>query len=188
VARIRTAADAGAAATDPDAARAALQSMSALAAQAGEVVDNLLTLARMDAGAVELRAEKMRLDQLVADVVEHHPGVTFVGDSSVVTADPALIRRAVDNLVTNAVRHAMGTQVTVTVQGPIITVSDRGPGLDPRVQEHLFERFVTSPRTGGSGLGLSIVLEIARAHGGTVLGRNRTDGPGAEFVLALPAS
>jgi two-component system OmpR family sensor kinase len=187
VARIRTAADAGASSTDPARAQAALQSMSALAAQAGEVVDNLLTLARMDAGAVEVKAEKMRLDQLVGDVVEQHPGVTFVGASSVVTADPALIRRAVDNLVTNAVRHGGGDQVTVTVNGPIITVADRGPGLDPRVEERLFDRFVTSPRTGGSGLGLSIVLEIARAHGGTVIGHNRADGPGAEFVISLPA-
>jgi len=188
VARIRIAAEAGAAATDPGEARAALASMAGLAEQAGDVVDNLLTLARLDAGAVEVRAEKLRLDQLVADVVEHHPGVTFVGGSSVVTADPALIRRAVDNLVTNAIRHALATDVTVTVQGPVITVADRGPGLDPRVQERLFERFVTSSRTGGSGLGLSIVLEIARAHGGTAIGRNRTDGPGAEFVIALPAT
>ena len=186
VARLRTTAEGGLVDGDPVRTAAALRSVSTLAGQAGDIVDNLLTLARMDAGAVTVKPERMRLDQLVADVVEQHAGVTYEGGSSVITADPALVRRAVDNLVTNAVRHADGRDVTVQVHGGVITVADRGPGLDPTVAPHLFERFVTSPSTGGSGLGLSIVAEIAAVHGGTIVGRNRLDGPGAEFVLSLP--
>lgn len=186
VARLRTAAEGGLVAKDPEATRAALQSMSVLAEQAGEVVDNLLMLARMEAGAVSVQAERLRLDQLVGDVVADHPGVVFEGASSVVTADPALIRRAVDNLVTNAVRHARGAEVVVQVHGPTVVVLDRGPGIDVEVLPRLFDRFVTNPVTGGSGLGLSIVREIAEAHGGTVTGRNRADGTGAEFWLSLP--
>lgn len=187
VARLRTTAEGGLATDDPDRKAAALLSVSTLAGQAGDIVDNLLTLARMDAGAIVVKAERMRLDQLVADIVEHHAGVTYEGESSVVRADPALVRRAVDNLVTNAVRHAGAAGVTVHVHGPVVTVADRGPGLDPTIAPRLFDRFVTSPATGGSGLGLSIVAEIAAVHGGTVIGRNRVDGPGAEFVLTLPA-
>ena len=183
LARLRTTADAGA--TDPASAPDTLATLSAIAAQAGVLVDDLLTLARMDAGAVVLDRQKLRLDQLVADVVEQHPGVTFSGDTSIVEADPALVRRAVENLVANAVRHGGGIEVTVTVAGPAITVTDRGPGIDPAVLPHLFDRFTSSPTTGGSGLGLSIVRQIAEAHGGTVTARNRDDGQGAELVLMI---
>ncbi len=187
VARLRTTAEGGLAASGDEQRATALRSVAVLAAQAGDVVDNLLTLARMDAGAIAAAPERMRLDQLVADVVEHHEGVRYEGGSSVVRADPALVRRAVENLVANAVRHGGAASVVVTVDGPVVTVADRGPGIDPTVAPHLFDRFVTSPTTGGSGLGLSIVAEIAAVHGGTIVGRNRLDGPGAEFVLTLPA-
>jgi signal transduction histidine kinase len=104
----------------------------------------------------------------------------------VVSADPALARRAVDNLITNAVRHAGAEEIVVRVAGGVVTVADRGPGIDLEVLPHLFTRFVISPTTGGSGLGLSIVREIAIAHGGTVEGHNRADGRGAEFILTFP--
>lgn len=184
LARLRTTAEAGA--TDPSTAVEALSSIAALAGTAGEVVDDLLMLARMDAGAVALDAQKLRLDQLVADVVEQHPGVTFSGAASIVVADPVLVRRAVENLVTNAVRHGGGAEVTVSVAGGVIVVADRGPGIEPAVEPFLFERFRSGATTGGSGLGLSIVRQIAEAHGGTVDGGNRADGKGAEFALSLP--
>lgn len=102
--------------------------------------------------------------------------------------DPAMIRRALDNLVQNAMRHTSeGGSVTLTAAaepGQIrLVVADTGPGIDPSVRDTLFEPFVTS-RADGTGLGLAIAREMAQAHGGTLVVRD--DAHGAVFTLTLP--
>ncbi len=101
--------------------------------------------------------------------------------------DPAMIRRALDNLVQNAVRHTPpGGSVTISASiamGLAITVADTGPGVAPELRDTLFEPFVTS-RADGTGLGLAIAREMVQAHGGTLTLQETATG--AAFTLSLP--
>jgi signal transduction histidine kinase len=101
-------------------------------------------------------------------------------------------QRLVGNLVDNAVRHAQ-TQVTVTLTADentaVLTVSNDGPGVPVGDRERIFERFTRlddarSRVSGGAGLGLAIVREVAQAHGGSASVAEA--GPGATFVVRLP--
>ncbi len=106
-----------------------------------------------------------------------------------VTADRDMLRRAVLNLVLNAV-DAMPEGGTLTVsassgpQGIDLTVSDTGQGLSEEAQRRAFEPFYTTKR-GGTGLGLAIVYRIAEVHGGAITAANARNG-GAVFTLTLP--
>ncbi|WP_097972933.1 HAMP domain-containing sensor histidine kinase [Streptomyces sp. gb14] len=167
-----------------------------LAEGMGSLVDGLLTRARLMSGTAVLAVEPLRLDQLVEAVVEDAPTdghrVTVEAREAVVVADPDLVRRAVANLVGNALvhGHAPGApaevEVKVAVDGAstAVTVEDTGPGLPPEVAGALFDRFRSGSRS--TGLGLSIASWVAHAHGGSL-----TAGPGrrggARFVLRLPS-
>ncbi|MGW3331597.1 sensor histidine kinase [Streptomyces rubiginosohelvolus] len=167
-----------------------------LAEGMGSLVDGLLTRARLMSGTAVLAVEPLRLDQLVEAVVEDAPTdghrVTVEAREAVVVADPGLVRRAVANLVGNALVHGRApgapaeVEVTVAVDGAstTVTVEDTGPGLPPEVAGALFDRFRSGSRS--TGLGLSIASWVAHAHGGSL-----TAGPGrrggARFVLRLPS-
>ncbi|MEU6310684.1 HAMP domain-containing sensor histidine kinase [Streptomyces sp. NPDC047014] len=155
-----------------------------------DVVDNVLTRGRLQAAGSagpELRAVPLRLDQLVELACEELAGgphvLTTSLDASVVTADPALVRIAVRNLLDNALRHgrtpapghgAARAEVHVMVRGATVAVADRGPGIAAADLPALTERF-RSPG-GGTGIGLSLVSEIATAHGGTLTADLRPGG------------
>lgn len=163
-----------------------------LAEGMGGLVDGLLTRARLMSGTATLAREPLRLDQLVEAVVadasvEGHR-VTVRTEESVVNADPDLVRRAVANLLGNALTHGhlpgvpADVRISVGREG-VVTVDDAGPGLPPEVAGALFERFRSG--AGSTGLGLSIASWVAHAHGGT-LTADRGDRGGARFVLRLP--
>ncbi|WP_432024430.1 sensor histidine kinase [Streptomyces parvus] len=166
-----------------------------LAEGMGSLVDGLLTRARLMSGTAVLAVEPLRLDQLVEAVVEDAPTdghrVTVEAREAVVVADPDLVRRAVANLVGNALvhGHAPGApgevEVTVAADGPstTVTVEDAGPGLPPEVAGALFDRFRSGSRS--TGLGLSIASWVAHAHGGSLTAEPGRRG-GARFVLRLP--
>ena len=99
--------------------------------------------------------------------------------------DAGQIRRALDNLVLNAIQAGGSVVLSAAVEEDalLIRVSDDGPGLPESVAAHLFEPFVTA-RADGTGLGLSIVREIAAAHGGRAT--YRPGNPGGVFELMLP--
>ncbi|SHN26326.1 sensor histidine kinase [Cryptosporangium aurantiacum] len=197
VATLRTLAEAALA--DPGQRSDLLPRAVALSARMGGIIDDLLTRARLNAGVQHLNKEPLRLDQLVESIVEQMvdpvggPGardrVTFTADECTIRADAHLVTRAVANLIENALRHGhhpgVPAEVDVVVRQPgRITVSDRGPGVDPAVASALFGRFQSS---GGSiGLGLSITLWAADLHGGTLTAAPRPGG-GAVFDLSLPA-
>ncbi len=115
--------------------------------------------------------------------------VDLSADGSVCTVRPQLFERAVSNLVDNALKFdTSGGPIEVDVTKGTITVSDRGPGIEDGQESVIFERFhrATSARTlPGSGLGLSIVADVASSHGGSVFARRRTGG-GAEVGFTLP--
>ncbi len=164
---------------DPD----VLEDITADAARLGDLLDDLLALAREDAAA-PAGGEPVDLAQLAreADADE-----VVAPDSVVVFGERPALERAVGNLVRNARRHGSGA-VTVAVERngdrARISVADEGPGLTPEQAEHAFERFWRGPdaSTPGSGLGLAIVRAIAERHGGTV------GVAGSRFTIDLPAS
>ncbi len=105
--------------------------------------------------------------------------------------DEKSLGRAVENLLINALQHsppggriALGAEVSA--ERCRLLVSDTGPGVAPTDAERIFEPFVTT-RAAGVGLGLSLVREIAEAHGGTARCLSQTEGmPGATFVIEIP--
>jgi two-component system, OmpR family, sensor kinase len=162
-----------------------------LAQRMGDIVDGVLMRARLAAGVEELDIQPIWLDQLVSAVVEQTPvqdaKVTVTTSPTRVDADPGLVRRAIANLLDNAVRHGRqpgsGASVHITVAGGRVVVADHGPGIDPAVAREQFDRFASG---GGShGLGLAIVRWVAQAHNGTLRVYNAEDG-GAIFELSLP--
>ena len=117
--------------------------------------------------------------------------ITLVTDApAVVDGRRAMLDRAVSNLVDNALKFSpSGAEVELTVRGSTIEVADRGPGIDPQDRDRVFDRFyrATSARTlPGSGLGLSIVSQVAALHGGSVRLDPR-EGGGTVARLDLPS-
>ena len=173
-----------------------------------QLADDLLTLARSDAGVMQPRLQRTdaaerarstaaRLERRASDKdVEIH--VRSNGDTHGIF-DPGLIDQLLWNLVDNALKFTpAGGRVHVTVDGAReaieIRVADTGPGIPPADLDRVFERFYRSDlsrtphsETAGTGLGLSIVSAIVDVHGGTVRARNR-DPTGAELVVRLPGS
>jgi two-component system, OmpR family, sensor kinase len=161
-----------------------------LARRMDTIVDDVLMRARLTGGAETLAVEPVWLDQLVATLVEETPcggaEVTVITAPTVVTADPVLIRRAVGNLLDNALRHGRDggspAVVRVTVADGRVIVADRGPGIDPSLADRMFDRFTSLG--GSSGLGLSIVRWVVDAHGGKLrVSGNR--GGGTVFEISL---
>jgi signal transduction histidine kinase len=115
-------------------------------------------------------------------------------DLPLVDGDAASLARATQNLIANAIRHGAGgkwvaIRASADDRGVSISVEDRGPGIAARDLPHLFEPFYRgrgSDRVRGSGLGLTIVKQIAGAHGGSISVDKRREG-GAIFTLRLPA-
>jgi signal transduction histidine kinase len=164
-----------------------------------KLVDDLLLLARSDAGALVPLAVPVDLDEILAGpAARARAGGARVDTSGIrpvqVRGDPHQLARLVANLLDNAVRHAAG-QVTVTLAeeggNAVLAVADDGPGIAPSDAERVFERFTRldearSQSDGGAGLGLAIARDIAERHGGTLV-LDSTVRSGARFVLTLPA-
>lgn len=197
----------------PGRSRAALE--AAVAAAAGDterlirLAQDLLLLARAAEGASFLRPGTVDVPGLLADAARAFAGqarardVTLEvrpGPALTVTADADRLRQAVDNLLSNAIRHSpAGGTVDLAAAGTrrhgqdlvVVEVRDRGPGFPPGFLPHALERFSRadtgrSRAQGGTGLGLAIVEFIARAHGGRAVAVNRPGG-GARVSVELPA-
>jgi two-component system sensor histidine kinase MprB len=177
-----------------DEARRALDDAATELAALTTLVSDLVELARGEER--KLRIEEVQLDDLVGGAVERAksraPEATFVTSLSPTTvqADPVLLERAVLNLLDNAVKYSPpGAPIEVTVREGEVVVADHGPGVADEDVARIFDRFYRSAGARskpGAGLGLAIVREAARAHGGdaTVESTPR----GASFRLSLPAA
>ena len=166
------------------------------------LIENLLTLARADGGALQLRREPLDIGALAEAVCRQaaalHPGreISFAGTPArAVAGDEDLLTQLLWILVDNAVKFtAEGGHVwvAVTQRGAVVqlTVADDGVGLPPGAQQRIFDRFYRADqaRSGaGAGLGLAIAAWIVSAHGGTVVAANNDRG-GATFSVELPAA
>jgi two-component system OmpR family sensor kinase len=187
---------------DEDEYREALTIVGGEAQRLSRLVEDMLVLARADAGGHPLRPVDLYLDELVADcrravdVLATRRGVTIqsAGASEIpFRGDEDLLRQLVLNVLQNAVQHTpAGGAVSVEIcQDPgavRIRVRDGGPGIPPADQERIFDRFVQldpARRGQGTGLGLPIARWIAEAHGGSLT--LESSGPsGSTFSVSLP--
>lgn len=159
------------------------------------MIRDTLAFARDDAGERDATLVELSslLDALVEDMQVGGSAVSITaGPRVVVRGDPRSLRRAIANLIGNAVRYGDRASVALFVEGEraVVTIDDEGPGIDPTQAERLFEPFVRGEAsrnraTGGTGLGLAIVRSIAARHGGSVSLANRA-GRGAMATLVLP--
>jgi two-component system, OmpR family, sensor histidine kinase MtrB len=163
------------------------------------MIEDLLEISRMDAGAASLHREYVLLDELVLETVARHNGGVPVriapkAMGALIHVDKRRMQRALINLLDNADIHAGGvTHVTVDRSNSIVMigVEDNGAGIALDECDRIFERFYRGTAAGrrdatrGSGLGLSLVTEHLRAHGGAVSAENKPEG-GARFVITLP--
>jgi heavy metal sensor kinase len=167
------------------------------------VTDQLLLLARADAGTLRARREAVDVPDLLEEVGERwrhlaaRRGIEIIvtaPDDGIIDADPLLLRRLLTNLVDNAIRHTppngrVQLSAELVDQRWILAVEDSGPGVDRSIRPLLFERFHASghqPPSGGAGLGLSLCAAIVAAHGGSIGLDDNDAGGGARFVVSLP--
>jgi len=159
------------------------------------MVEDILTGARLDAGALTFDMTEVDVNRELEMVVDpfRRAGLDIIlaGTAATVLADRMRLRQVLRNLVSNAQKHggpriAIGTQIRGT--GLVVAVVDNGPGVAPEIEGHLFERFVHDGRrallTGSVGLGLAIARTLTEAMNGT-LKYERIDGH-TVFSLTLP--
>jgi PAS domain S-box-containing protein len=172
------------------------ESMASSSTRLRRLLEDLLTASRLESGTIEFRMNPTPVDALLSAAVTRALGsdpdaqilLTSPPDL-LVEVDPDRLAQAVDNLISNALRHGSPpVQVTAVDAGPRveIRVADAGTGPPARLQSHLFQRFTTGAHR-GTGLGLFIVRELARAHGGDASYELPTPArPGGAFVISLP--
>jgi signal transduction histidine kinase len=165
-------------------------------ARLSKLVDDLLLLARADPATAPAPTCPIDLSTVVNDVAARYPTVRVEGPSGPLwmVGEPDSIGRVVANLLDNAVRHADSTVTIGTGNlgaNHLVTVTDDGPGIPLADRDRVFERFTRlddgrARDAGGAGLGLAIVRELVRRHGGAVsLGDAK---PGLRVEVCLPAS
>ena len=167
------------------------------------LIEEMLVFTRLQAGSPETDLESFQLAPIfeeALDVCQPHLShleieITLPSDSTMIQGQPRMLRRVLDNLLTNAGRYATN-QVRVSCreldEHIIITVEDDGPGIPPDDRERIFEPFVRldasrSRHSGGFGLGLSIAQRIAGWHGGSLRADASPLG-GAKLYLELPTA
>jgi two-component system, sensor histidine kinase len=172
------------------------------------LLDDLLDVARITCGRLELKKSYVAFTSLVAAAVETARPLLETKQQTLETQLPAgavelqvdalRISQALSNLLTNAAKYTdVGGRIRLTAAvdagGPVLSVEDNGIGLSPQAIPKLFEMFsqVHSPvdrAEGGLGIGLALVKGLVELHGGTVEARSAGLGHGSQFTIRLPAS
>ncbi|MDO8459001.1 MAG: DUF4118 domain-containing protein [Burkholderiaceae bacterium] len=187
---------------------ASARAISQQARQLNALVTNLLDMARLQSGQVNLRSDWQSVEELVGSAIRaarHALGNTVVqtnvpADLPLVEFDAALMERVLVNLLENAVKYGVSAapdsqpilvSARVTPTTLVLSVRDHGPGLLPSVKGHeqaLFDKFTrgkTESATPGVGLGLAICKAVVEAHRGTIVAAQAIGG-GSEFTITLP--
>jgi two-component system sensor histidine kinase KdpD len=189
-------------ALDQETRKQLLETVSDEAVRLNRLLENILQMSKLDAGAASPNKQWHVLEEVVGsalrrsqkDLARHELKVRIPPDLPLVFVDGLLLEQVFVNLFENAGRYTPpGSEVTIRadVDGSSlrIAVSDQGPGLPPSSEERVFEKFFRANPSAdggrGSGLGLAICRAIIKSHGGSITASNRPGG-GADFVIRLP--
>jgi two-component system sensor histidine kinase KdpD len=178
-----------------------LQTIQEEAERLNRIIKNVLDMTRLESGAITVNKEWQSLEEIVGvvfnrlgDRLNDHPvSVKIPGNLPLIPFDGLLIEQVLMNLFDNAIKYTpKGTPLELSASESLFTVTvelaDRGPGIHPGEEEHIFEKFVRGRgATGGFGLGLAICRAIINAHGGKIWAENR-EGGGAVFRFTLSAA
>jgi two-component system sensor histidine kinase KdpD len=187
---------------DQDTRRQLLETVADEAARLNRLLENILQMSKLDAGAATPNCQWHVLEELVGsalhrtcrELAQHEVAVHLPNDLPLLNVDGLLMEQVFVNLFENAARYTPeGTEVTIRAaldgKHVRIAISDNGPGLPAGAEERIFDKFYRASPTAdggrGSGLGLAICRAIIKAHGGAIAAANRPGG-GAEFVIRLP--
>ena len=178
-----------------------------IARQAGvltRIVDDLLDVARVTSGKVQLQREAVDTVATIESCLAGLAGrardkgivIEAVTEAAVIEADPVRLEQVVNNLVINAIKYSpAGTTVSLTTAVRDgrwqLRVRDQGIGIAPEMQERVFDLFTQAETSlaraeGGMGIGLTLVDRLVRLHGGHVRLRSDGVGQGSEFVVTIP--
>ncbi|MGO9777826.1 MAG: ATP-binding protein, partial [Terracidiphilus sp.] len=164
-----------------------------------DFLNKSLDVAEAKADALRLNCVPLDLDELLRIMSDlYEPSMSekglqirlHSGGPLTVEADAALLHRMIANLFDNELKHlpaacTINLRLTAVSGGASLAIEDDGPGFEPEVLPHLFERRVKGRESNGHGLGLAFVDAVVRAHGGAVAAFNREQG-GVRIVITLP--
>ena len=168
------------------------------------LVDDLRTLALAESGALRLKREPTNLAGLIRDAVSGFEAQArekdirielALADGEDANVDPQRIREVLTNLLSNALRYTpRGGEIHVSLidtgfgdgRNVTISIADSGPGIEPEMLPHVFDRFFKSSDSGGMGLGLSIAKYLVEAHGGKIWVESEA-GKGTKITFSFPA-
>jgi signal transduction histidine kinase len=171
------------------------------------LVDDLLDIAKITRGKVELQRETVEIADVVSKAMEiasvlfeqrrHRVSIDVVGEDLRLEGDPVRLAQVVANLLTNAARYTdPGGDIRLTAAREdheiVICVKDSGAGISAEMLPRIFDVFFQGQRSsdraeGGLGIGLTLVKTLVVMHGGTVAARSEGLGRGSEFIIRLPA-
>jgi two-component system CheB/CheR fusion protein len=191
---------------ESEAARLACEVVSRQARQMARLLDDLLDVARVTQGKIDIRKEVVDLSELVGDAVEAirarvnergHKLEAVVKDKPLwVEGDPSRLLQIQENLLANAVKYTpRGGCITLSLardgEQAVIRVIDNGQGIAPDMLHSIFDLFFQADRTlargeGGMGVGLNLVRILVDLHGGTISARSEGLGKGSTFEVRLP--
>jgi two-component system sensor histidine kinase KdpD len=163
---------------------------------------NLIHIARLESGTLDLQRKPMAIDDLVDTALVRAHGVlgprrvvtNIPGDLPPLDVDPVLIEQALFHVLENAAKYtpedaAVAITAAAVSGGVTVQIGDEGPGFPAADSERIFGKFYRAnprSRVGGTGLGLAICRGFIEAHGGTISAANRSDRSGAIFTITLP--
>ncbi|MBI9046132.1 MAG: GAF domain-containing protein [Anaerolineaceae bacterium] len=166
-----------------------------------ELIGNLLDSARLQSGHMKMTFQPIRLESNFTDAIARArfyqndlvAEVKYPPDISPIQADPQRLTQVFENLLTNAIKYAPGSPISITIEQEdtftLIHFSDQGPGIPDKYLPHIFERFFRNPENAnkkhGTGLGLYICKQIIIAHHGQISATSES-GKGTTFHISLP--
>jgi signal transduction histidine kinase len=167
------------------------------------LTEDILDVTKIESQSLRFKNERLNLNEVIVNVLSEYESRVKKTENITVTSevkedfklqgDKGRLAQVLSNLLNNAIKFTREGAIIISAErtnndnATIVTVKDTGVGLDPEIIPRLFEKFVTSKSSEGTGLGLYISKRIIEAHGGKIWAENNPDGKGATFSFILPS-